>query len=127
MKAAMTVGGAMNGDLFVAYVEQALVPGLQVGDVVVMDNLSSHKRAEVRRLIEAAGCRALDLPACSPDLNPTEDAFPKLKALLRKAKGRTAEGLQRFLFSALAAFSPDECANYFAHRGYHATPTPIAL
>src|SRR5581483_2438065 len=84
--AAMTVDGAMNGDMFVAYVEQVLVPGLHAGDVVVMDNLSSHKRREVRQLIEAAGCALVYLPAYSPDLNPIELAYSKLKALLRKAK-----------------------------------------
>jgi transposase len=127
LTAAMTVDGAMNGDMFVAYVEQVLVPELRVGDVVVMDNLSSHKRAQVRELIEAAGCALVYLPAYSPDLNPIENAFSKLKALLRKAKERTVEGLQRFLFSTLAAFGPGECANYFAHCGYLATPTPKAL
>jgi transposase len=123
LSAAMTVDGAMNGDMFVAYVEQVLLAELRPGDVVVMDNLSSHKRAEVRGLIESAGCALVYLPPYSPDLNPIENAYSKLKALLRKAKRRTVDGLRCFLFGALDAFSPQECANYFAHCGYPATST----
>jgi transposase len=123
LSAAMTVGGSMDGDTFVAYVEQVLLPTLRAGDVVIMDNLSSHKRAEARELIEAAGCSLMFLPPYSPDLNPIENAHSKLKALLRKAKQRTAEGLRAFLFAALDAFSPQECANFFTHCGYSATPT----
>jgi len=123
LTAAMTVGGSMDGDTFVAYVEQVLLPVSKVGDVVVMDNLSSHKRAEAREMIESAGCSLMFLPPYSPDLNPIENAYSKLKALLRKAKQRTVEGLRAFLFAALDAFSPQECANYFAHCGYSATPT----
>jgi transposase len=125
--APMTCDGAINGDLFVAYVEQVLVPELRPGDVVVMDNLSSHKRAGVRAAVEGAGCQLLYLPAYSPDLNPIESAFSKLKALLRKARERTVAGLQRFLCFCAEAFRPEECANYFAHCGYHATPTPKPL
>jgi transposase len=121
--AAMTVDGALNGDLFVAYVEQVLVPTLKVGDVVILDNLSVHKRQEARELIEAAGCALVFLPAYSPDLNPIEMAYSKLKSILRKAKERTAEGLRAVLFAARDAFSPQECANFFAHCGYLATPT----
>jgi transposase len=121
--AAMTADGAMNGDLFVAYVEQVLLAELQPGDVVVMDNLSSHKRAEVRELIEGAGCALIYLPAYSPDLNPIEMAYSKLKALLRKAKRRTVESLREFLLGCTEAFSPQECANFLAHCGYSATPT----
>jgi transposase len=123
LTAAMTVDGAMNGDLFVAYVGQVLVPELRVGDVVVMDNLSVHKRAEVRELIEGAGCALIYLPPYSPDLNPIELAYSKLKAILRKAKERTVDGLRACLFAALEAFSPQECANYLAHCGYLATPS----
>ena len=97
LTAPMVVDGAINGDLFVAYVRAVLVPTLRPGDVVVMDNLSSHKRAGVREAIEAAGCRLLYLPPYSPDLNPIEQAFAKLKALLRKAGERTVEGLWRLL------------------------------
>lgn len=123
LTAAMTTDGAMTGDLFVAYVEQVLVPELHAGDVVVMDNLSSHKRQEVRDLIEGAGAALVYLPPYSPDLNPIEMAYSKLKALLRKAKERTVEGLKRFLFDAMASFTPQECANFIAHCGYLATPT----
>jgi transposase len=125
--APMTCDGAINGDLFVAYVEQVLVPQLRPGDVVVMDNLSSHKRVAVRAAIEAAGCQLWYLPAYSPDLNPIENAFAKLKAMLRKAQERTVAGLQRFLCFCADAFRPEECANYFAHCGYHATPIPKPL
>jgi transposase len=125
--APMVCDGAINGDLFVAYVEQVLVPSLRAGDVVVMDNLSSHKRKEVRAAIEGAGCELWYLPAYSPDLNPIENAFSKLKALLRQARERTVAGLQRFLCYCAAAFLPAECANFFAHAGYHATPQPKPL
>jgi transposase len=119
----LVIDGAVNGDLFVAYVEQVLVPSLRAGDVVVMDNLSSHKRARVRELIEGAGCRLEYLPPYSPDLNPIELAFAKLKAVLRKAGERTVDGLWGFLGRALDLFTPAECRNYFRHRGYSATPT----
>ena len=121
--AAMTLDGAMTGDWFVAYVEQVLVPELKPGDVVVLDNLAAHKRVEVRELIEQAGCVLIFLPPYSPDLNPIEMAISKLKALLRKAKKRTFADLQAFLFSALGAFTPQECANFIAHCGYSATPS----
>jgi len=121
LTAPLVIDGAMNGDLFVAYVQQELVPSLTAGDVVVMDNLAAHKRAEVREAIEAAGCTLLYLPPYSPDLNPIELAFSKLKALLRKAGKRTIEGLWGFLGQALEAFTPEECRNYLRHCGYHAT------
>ena len=104
-----------------AYVEQVLLPTLSRGDVVIMDNLSSHKRVGVRAAIEGAGCRLVFLPPYSPDLNPIELAFAKLKTLLRAAGERTVEGLWRFLGRALDAFSPDECRNYLRHCGYDAT------
>ena len=118
MAAPMVIDGAMTGDLFVAYVEQVLVPGLRPGDVVVLDNLACHKRAGARRAIEAAGCDVLFLPPYSPDLNPIELAFSKLKGLLRAAGERTVDGLWAFLGRALDAFSPAECRNYFRHCGY---------
>jgi transposase len=124
----LVIDGAVNGDVFVAYVEQHLAPSLRPGDVVVMDNLSSHKRAAVRAAIEAAGGALLFLPPYSPDLNPIELAFSKLKALLRKAGRRTVEGLWSFLGEAIDLFSPEECRNYFRHCGYSsATPTSNAL
>jgi transposase len=122
LAAPVVVDGAMTGDLFVAYVEQQLVPTLKPGDVVVMDNLSSHKRAGVRAAIEAAGCRLEFLPPYSPDLNPIERAFAKLKAMLRKAGKRTVDALWRFLGEALDAYSAQECANYFRHCGYSGPP-----
>jgi transposase len=121
MTAPLVIDGAMTGDLFVAYVEQVLVPSLVAGDVVAMDNLSSHKRARVRELIEGAGCALRFLPPYSPDLTPIELAFAKLKALLRKAGRRTVEGLWGFLGEALDAFGPQECQNYLRHCGYAGT------
>jgi transposase len=121
MTAPLVIDGAMTGELFVAYVEQVLVPALRAGDVVVLDNLSSHKRARVREAIEGAGCTLVFLPPYSPDLNPIELAFSKLKGLLRKAGLRTMDGLWAFLGEALDAFAPDECRNYFRHCGYAAT------
>jgi transposase len=123
MAAPMVIDGAMTGDLFVAYVGQVLVPTLRPGDIVVMDNLACHKRARVRALIEGAGGAVLFLPPYSPDLNPIELAFAKLKALLRRAGRRTVDGLWQFLGQALDAFSPQECRNYFRHCGYPATHT----
>jgi transposase len=125
--AVMTLDGAMNGDYFVAYVEQVLAPTLSPGDVVILDNLSSHKRREARELIEARGASMLFLPAYSPDLNPIEMAFSKLKAVLRKRKERTAEGLRAAIFAELAAFPAHECANFLQAAGYAATPTPTPL
>ena len=123
MTAPWVIDGAMNGDLFVAYVSKVLVPTLRPGDVVVMDNLSSHKRAEVRAALEGVGCTLLYLPPYSPDLNPIELAYAKLKALLRKARERTVAGLETFLGNAVDAFSPQECPNYFRHCGYDDTQT----
>jgi transposase len=117
------VDGAINGDLFEAYVRQQLVPTLQAGDVVVMDNLACHKRAGVREAIEAIGAKLLYLPPYSPDLNPIEQAFAKLKALLRKAGERTVEGLWRLLGRLLDEFPPHECRNFLKHCGYRATST----
>jgi transposase len=127
LTAPLVIDGAMNGDLFVAYVEQVLVPTLSPGDVVVMDNLSSHKRARVRQAIAGAGGTLRFLPPYSPDLNPIEQVFAKLKALLRKAQERTVEGLWLFLGRALDLFAPQECLNYIRHGGYTATPTSKAL
>jgi len=112
------IDGAINGETFLAYVEQILVPTLAPGDIVVMDNLGSHKVAGVRRAIEAAGATLLYLPPYSPDLNPIEQLFAKLKALLRKAAARTFEALIVAIAVAFSAFTPDECANYFANAGY---------
>jgi transposase len=105
--APLALDGAVTGEVFEAYVKQVLVPALRPGDVVVMDNLASHKRAEVRKAIEAAGCALLYLPPYSPDFNPIELTFAKLKALLRKAGERTVEGLWSFLGQALSTFAPE--------------------
>jgi len=121
MVAPMVVDGAMTGDLFVAYVEQVLAPTLRPGDIVVLDNLSCHKRAGVRAAVEAAGGTVLFLPPYSPNLNPIELAFAKLKALLREAARRTVDGLWQFLGEALDAFGTEECRSYLRHCGYHAT------
>jgi transposase len=110
--------GAINGERFLAYVEQALAPTLRPGDIVVMDNLGAHKVAGVRAAIEARGARLLYLPPYSPDLNPIEQAFAKLKALLRTAATRTVDALWHAIGQALDAFSSAECAHYLAHAGY---------
>jgi len=121
LTAPVVIDGAMTGDLFVAYVEQQLAPTLRAGDVVVMDNLACHKRAGVREAIERAGARLAYLPPYSPDLNPIELAFSKLKRLLRAAGERTVRRLWDLLGQSLDAFAPEECLNYFRHCGYPAT------
>lgn len=108
----------MNGSIFLAYVEQILIPTLKGGDIVVMDNLSAHKIEAVRRAIEAAGATLVFLPPYSPDLNPIEQLFAKLKALLRKAAERSVPALWDRIGQLLNAFTPTECANYFRHAGY---------
>src|SRR5690349_11599846 len=116
--APMVLDGPINRDAFTAYVDQVLVPELRPGDVVVMDNLGSHKGTAVRRAIEAAGASLLYLPPYSPDFNPIENAFAKLKALLRKAAERTVGALWDRIGLVLDAFTPAECANYFKAAGY---------
>jgi transposase len=118
LTAPTVVDGPMTGDHFVAYIEQQLVPTLLPGDIVVMDNLSSHKRAAVRTAIEEAGAELRYLPPYSPDLNPIEKAFSKLKARLRAAELRTIPELEDYLGVVLDAFSPEECENYFKSCGY---------
>jgi transposase len=108
----------MDGITFRAYVEQILAPTLALGDIVIMDNLAAHKVAGVRAAIEAVGAELRYLPPYSPDLNPIEQAFAKLKALLRKAAERSLDALWRRIGELLAAFTPQECANYLAHAGY---------
>ena len=116
--ATMLLDGPMDGLAFHTYVTEVLVASLKPGDIVVMDNLSAHKIAGVREAIEAAGARLLYLPPYSPDLNPIEMAFSKLKALLRKAAERTVERLWDAVAEALKAFDPSECANFFTAAGY---------
>jgi len=110
--------GAINGELFLAYVEQVLVPTLRAGDLVIMDNLGSHKVAGVRAAIEAVGAQLVYLPAYSPDLNPIEQLFAKLKAALRSKALRTAEALWAALGEIAEAIAPNECANYLRNAGY---------
>jgi len=116
--APLVLDGAMNGESFLSYVRQLLVPCLRRGDIVIMDNLSSHKIRGVREAIEAVGASLLYLPPYSPDFNPIEQAFAKLKALLRKAAARTVEALWDTIGVLVQAFRPDEPANYFANSGY---------
>jgi transposase len=118
MTAPMVLDGPINGQWFQAYVDQVLVPTLSPGDIVVMDNLGSHKGAGVRQAIEVVGATLLYLPPYSSDFNPIENAFSKLKALLRKAAERTVEGLWSRIGELLKEFSPTECANFFAAAGY---------
>lgn len=118
MVAPMVLDGPINGVSFQAYIDQVLVPELRTGDIVIMDNLGSHKGAGVRAAIEAAGASLLYLPPYSPDFNPIENAFSKLKALLRKAAERTVDGLWNTIGALLPAFTPQECANFFAAAGY---------
>ena len=110
--------GPIAGESFKAYVEQVLAPVLRPGDIVVMDNLGSHKGSAIRRTIRAAGARLLFLPPYSPDLNPIEQVFAKLKTSLRKAEERTVDGLWQRIGSLLDAFTPGECANYLQNAGY---------
>ena len=120
LTAPMVLDGPINGLWFQAYVDQVLVPTLSPGDIVIMDNLGSHKRPGIRAAIEAAGATLLYLPPYSPDFNPIEKAFSKLKALLRKASERTVESLWTAIGALIPAFKPSECANFFAAAGYDA-------
>lgn len=120
MTAPMVLDGPMNGAWFLAYVEQVLVPTLSPGDIVIMDNLPAHKGPAVRAAIEAAGAELRLLPPYSPDLNPIENAFSKLKAMLRKAAARTIDQLWDAIGRIIQTYSPQECANYFAAAGYDA-------
>jgi transposase len=118
MVAPMVLDGPINGELFEAYVDQVLVPDLRPGDTVIMDNLGSHKGAGVRAAIEAAGASLLYLPPYSPDFNPIEKAFAKLKAGLRKAATRTIDALWETIARLIETFTPAECQNYFKAAGY---------
>lgn len=121
LTAPMVLDGPMNAAAFQAYVEQVLAPTLMPGDIVVMDNLPAHKPAGVRRAIEATGARLLYLPPYSPDFNPIENAFSKLKAHLRKAAERTVDGLWNAIGRVIDLFTPAECRNFFKAAGYDAT------
>lgn len=116
--APMLLDGPMDGEIFLAWCEQMLAPTLWPGDIVIMDNLPAHKVAGVRQAIEARGAMLLYLPPYSPDLNPIENGFAKLKAHVRKAAARTLDALEAAAANALLTFSPTECANFFTHAGY---------
>lgn len=118
MVAPMVLDGPINGEFFQAYVDQVLLPELRPGDIVVMDNLGSHKGAGVKEAIETVGASLLYLPPYSPDFNPIEMAFAKLKAMLRKAGERTIDGLWTAIARIIDTFTPTECTNYFAAAGY---------
>ena len=110
--------GPIDGESFQNYVEKVLVPTLRPGDVVIMDNLGSHKGKAVRRLIRSAGAKLIFLPKYSPDLNPIEQVFAKLKHLLRKAAARNFDSICTAIGKLLDSFTPEECANYFENSGY---------
>lgn len=118
MTAPMVLDGAMHGAAFLAYVEQVLVPTLIPGDIVVMDNLPAHKPTAIRLAIECAGAELRFLPPYSPDFNPIEMAFSKLKALLKKTAARTIEDLWDAIASGIDTFTPTQCENYFSAAGY---------
>ena len=118
IEAPCVIDGPINGRSFLAYVEQFLAPTLSPGDIVIMDNLGSHKGPAVRRAIRAAGAKLFFLPPYSPDLNPIEQVFAKLKTLLRKADERSIEATWRRIGSLLDCFTPAECANYLRNAGY---------
>ena len=115
------IDGPINGSAFLAYVEQFLVPKLKPGDIVIIDNLGSHKGKAVRQAIRKAGAKLFFLPPYSPDLNPIEQLFAKLKALLRKAAERTLDATWRRIGTLLPCFTPQERANYLRNAGYAST------
>jgi len=119
--APLVLDGPMDGDAFLAWIEQSLAPSLRQGDTVIMDNLPAHKVNGVKEAIEAAGASLLYLPPYSPDFNPIEMVFAKLKALLRAAAARTIPDLWRAIAEALKRFTPDECRNYLVAPGYDAS------
>jgi transposase len=121
LTAPLVIDGALNGELFLAYVRQQLAPTLRAGDIVIMDNLPAHKVAGVQTAIEAVGASIVYLPPYSPDFNPIELVFAKLKSKLRTAAERTVDGLWHLLGQLLDVFTPTECRNYFRHCGYTAT------
>ena len=118
LQAPMTLDGAMNSDAFAAYVEHILCPRLTPGQIVICDNLSVHKRADIRAFIEAKDCTLIFLPAYSPDFNPIEQAFSKLKAALRRAQARTQAALEAAIAAALDTITATDAAHFFTHAGY---------
>lgn len=120
--AGAVVKGPMDGDVFAVWVREALLPGLGAGDIVVMDNLPAHKRPVVREMIEAAGCELWFLPPYSPDWNPIEPMWSKVKQLIRGAEPRTFEALVQAVFGAMDAVTADDAVGFFEHCGYR---TPL--
>lgn len=120
LTAPYVIDGAMDGPAFLAYVEQVLAPSLRKGDIVFMDNLRTHKVAGVREAIEAVSATLRYLPAYSPDLNPIENVYSKLKSVLRKGAARTVDALTKLVGRSIKAIAPSECAGYFRHAGYRA-------
>ena len=118
MGASMSVEGSADGDAFLVYVERFLCPGLERGQIVVMDNLQVHKMKRVRELIESCGCELVFLPSYSPDFNPIEEAFSKVKTLLRRARARSFEALVEATGGALSAVSEGDAGGFFEHCGY---------
>ena len=125
MGPSVAIAGATTRAAFEAYVEQALCPSLSAGQVVVMDNLSAHKGGRVRELVEGAGCELLYLPPYSPDMNPIEEAFSKVKGLMRRAEARTREALVEAMGQALGAVSASDARGFFEHSGYRAMGQPF--
>ena len=121
IEAPWVIDGPINGERFRLYIEQVLVPTLKPGDIVIMDNLGSHKGKAVRRAIRAAGAKLIFLPKYSPDLNPIEQVFAKLKHLLRKAAARATDTVCHAIGRLLDTFTPEECANYLRNSGYART------
>jgi transposase len=126
MGPSLAVGGATTARVFETYVEKVLVPSLRAGQIVVMDNLGAHKPRRIRELIERQdGCELLYLPAYSPDYNPTEEAFAKIKGLLRKAAARSKEALVEAMGAALSAVTAEDARGYSEHAGYRPTGQPL--
>ena len=125
MGQAMAVEGATDARVFEAYVEGFLAPSLSAGQIVLMDNLGAHKTRRVRELVEARGAQVWLLPAYSPDLNPIEEAFSKVKALLKKAAARTKEALMEAMAGTLGAVTPEDARGWFAHSGYEIRDRPL--
>jgi transposase len=121
MGASLTVEGSTTARVFETYVEKVLAPNLKEGQVVVMDNLSAHKPKRIRELIEQQGCELVYLPSYSPDYNPIEEAFAKIKHLLRKAAARTKEALIEAIAAAISAITAEDARGFFEHAGYHPT------
>lgn len=125
IQAAMTLDGALDSEAFAVYVQSFLLPSLRPGQIVILDNLSVHKRADVRQQIKAAGCQLLFLPAYSPDFNPIELAFSTLKTALRRAQARTEEALDDAIAAALATITATDARHWFHHDGYHLVGQPF--